>query len=101
MISIDFYTGLLPITQDITSIRKDNTEPMFSDETLSWFEDHNMTVFMEGTQILFENGDDVFVKYYRPISKMTLGVFATTSISHCKLVFENESDAMLFKLTWA
>lgn len=101
MISIDFYTGLLPITEDITNIRGGDTGPLFSDETLSWFEDHNMTVFMEGTQILYDNGDEIFVKYYQHISKMTLGVFANTSCSHCKLVFENKNDAMLFKLTWA
>lgn len=100
MIYIDFRDGLLPLTQDICQVSEGNNGPLFSDETLSWFNDHNMTVFMEGTQIWHDTPATRFIPYSKPISEMTLGLLATTSTHDCKLVFKNESDAMLFKLTW-
>lgn len=99
MISIDFYTGLLPLTRDIFHIRENDTGPLFSDETLSWFEENNMTVFMEG-EYWCETFGSKITTYRKPISEMTLDVYANTSCSYCKLVFENSDDALLFKLTW-
>ena len=100
MISIDFYSELLPLTCDIFRISEDDARPAFSNETLSWFEENNMKVFMEGTHIWYDTGGAQFSTYRKPISEMTLGLYANTSCSHCKLVFENNDDLILFKLTW-
>lgn len=95
MISFDFPSSL-PI-RDVRFSRSENANPLFTDDVLDWLKETNLNVFIEGT---LYNSNGELIDYLTPALEMTTYGFAMTLISRCKLVFENEEDAMLFKLTW-
>lgn len=101
MTSIKFDPELLPIAGNIFDFDEYSTYPLFADETLSWFKDNSMNVHMSGVEISYKGGIKKYTGYQKPLSEMSLRLFASSIRPSCKLIFENENDAILFKLAWS
>lgn len=101
MTSIKFDPELLPVAGNIFDFDEYITYPLFADETLSWFKEHNMNVYMSGVEISYKAGIRKYTGYQKSLSEMSLRLYASSVRSSCKLLFENENDAIIFKLAWS